>query len=601
MSYPSPSAYQEALQFPDAAFADPDLAAGTVATNALGLPQPITGAFAAVFPVDAPSGRWAVRCFLTAAEDRQARYRAVADALAGLGLPALVPFDYQPEGVRVEGRAFPLVKMAWAEGEGLATWVERRRDDPEAIRALMAAWRRLLRDLDAAGAAHGDLQHGNVLVQEESGLPALRLVDYDAMFVPALAGRRSAEVGHRNYQHPDRTEADFDARLDRFAGLVVYTALAALAEQPDLWERHATGENLLFQAADFYDPEASPLFAELREVEAVRPLAEALARACYLRPGAAPSLEAVLGGEAPVGPVRRRSRPEERRPVRREGVERWALPAGLGVLVIAGGLAVLGLGWAGLAVIVAGAAVLFWTGRRAYGRLALVRRRRRLAREAAVLRQWVADLDDARRELLRERDDFAAGVERLRAERLRALRDAALENKLRHHFVAELDADEAVGHRAVIRLKGAGVRNAFHATPERVARAKEMTTAQRAAVGRWRDGLAERYADEVPEALSPLEERRLRRQVERRIEGVAAEVARVEAKAAVQREELARVEAQAAALPPLTPAGYALVLLHLRELPSAHVAAPAPPIRQEPRADRAPAPEPEREAAWWEP
>src|SRR5690606_19886008 len=116
---------------------------------------------------------------------------------------------------------------------------------------------------------------------------------------------KSAEVGHRNYQHPDRTERDFGPELDRFAGLVVYTALLALAERPSLWERYSTGENLLFQAGDFYDPKDSPLFAELRQIEPIRPLVEALATACYLEPQAAPSLEAVEGGEVEAARPRR--------------------------------------------------------------------------------------------------------------------------------------------------------------------------------------------------------------------------------------------------------------------------------------------------------
>ncbi|MDX1530538.1 MAG: hypothetical protein R3362_03350, partial [Rhodothermales bacterium] len=99
--YPTPSAYQEALQFPQTAFADPELAAGEVRTNALGLPQPITGAFAAVFPVSTAAGRYAVRCFLTRVERQQRRYRAVAEHLAAADLPYTVAFDYQPEGVRV--------------------------------------------------------------------------------------------------------------------------------------------------------------------------------------------------------------------------------------------------------------------------------------------------------------------------------------------------------------------------------------------------------------------------------------------------------------------------------------------------------------------
>ena len=38
-------------------------------------------------------------------------------------------------------------------------------------------------------------------------------MDYDTLYVPALAGRESPELGHRNYQHPDRTRKDFGPML----------------------------------------------------------------------------------------------------------------------------------------------------------------------------------------------------------------------------------------------------------------------------------------------------------------------------------------------------------------------------------------------------
>jgi hypothetical protein len=606
--YPTPSDYQEALQFPATAFLDPVLAAGTPAQGPLGLPQPITGAFAAVFPVDTPGGRFAVRCFLTRVDDQAARYRAVARHLAEAALPHTVAFDYQPEGVRVGGKTYPVLKMAWAEGEGLAAFVERHRLDAATLRALAEAWRTLLADLGAAGIAHGDLQHGNVLVQDNDGALRLVLVDYDTLFVPALAGRTSAEVGHRNYQHPDRTETDFDASLDHFPGLVVYTALRALEAQPDLWAEFSTGENLLFQAGDFYDPQASPLFAALRQIDGVRPLAEALATACYLEPRAVPSLEDVLRGEVP-GTSRRAARAAKRaagdgRAAARSGFEAWALPAfvaAVAVLVAVGAAA--GWKWAVIATIIVTAAG-GWAVQRGYGSQSTVRRQRRTAREAAVLTQWIADLDDSRRGLARERRDFLDRLDTFRAERLAEVQARALEGHLRHHFIGELDTVEGVGHRAVVRLKAVGIRNAFHASPDRVAEARGITSESRRLIGAWRDGLAAEAAADVPGDLSPAEEQRLNRQIERCLQSLDAEAARVAAKAEVQRGELARIRAQHGALPTLTLSRYVLYLLRVRPLPQTS-SERAAPILQRPGADRQPparpsGPEPLPDAAWWE-
>src|SRR5690606_28467311 len=136
----------------------------------------------------------------------------------------------------------------------------------------------------------------------------------------------------------------------------------------------------------------------------------------------------------------------------------------------------------------------------------------------------------------RDRADFLRNLEAFRAGRLRELQDEALHRRLRHHFVGELADVEEVGHRAVIRLTQVGIRNAFQATPERVAEVKGITTEMRQFVAGWRADLVGRYGAEVPEARSPAEEQRLRRQIERRLRSIDDEMARIAAKADVQRK-----------------------------------------------------------------
>src|SRR5204862_7533299 len=95
-----------------------------------------------------------------------------------------------------------------------------------------------------------------------------RLIDYDGMFVPSFAGNPSHEFGHRNFQHPARTESDFDAHLDNFSGWVVYLSLIACSVDPSLWGRFGRGEeHLLFRKEDFEDPRFSRLFRSLLHVK----------------------------------------------------------------------------------------------------------------------------------------------------------------------------------------------------------------------------------------------------------------------------------------------------------------------------------------------
>ena len=93
---------------------------------------------------------------------------------------------------------------------------------------------------------------------------ALKLIDYDGMWVPALAKSKSGEVGHANYQHPRRLrEGTYSLEVDRFPLLLVATALRALKAGKSLWDKYDNGDNLLFKESDLAAPGQSALFEEL--------------------------------------------------------------------------------------------------------------------------------------------------------------------------------------------------------------------------------------------------------------------------------------------------------------------------------------------------
>src|SRR5579864_4721702 len=275
MRLPDLVAYQAAVQHPSTAFSDPQLRAAAVTNGPLGLPRAVAGNFAVTYQLRSGAKQWAVRCFHREAADRASRYAAISQTLAKLRDGPLVPIEYLDPGVRVGTSWYPITKMPWIEGYPLNRSVEAALSKPATLRNLEHNVIELVNTLRAAGIAHGDLQHGNILV-EPSG--SLRLVDYDGMFVPGLRGRAASECGDPNYQHP-RRGLQFDAELDRFAALAIVVALRALATAPRLWQRYNTGDNLLFCRADFADPSQSGLFRELAGIAEVRDLARALAQA----------------------------------------------------------------------------------------------------------------------------------------------------------------------------------------------------------------------------------------------------------------------------------------------------------------------------------
>lgn len=253
---PRAADYLEALQHPVECFADPELAGAQPELTPIGLPKAASGNVAVVFKVTAASGRaYAVRCFVRAFDDLDARYRALVPRLKA---PWAVETDYLPRGIHIGDEWYPIVKMAWCEATPLVPWIEAHLWDTAAMSYAAMRFAQLSASLRAADIAHGDLQHGNIMVAPGGDL---RLVDYDGMWVPELAGMQSHELGHRNYAHPQRTRGDFGPHLDAFPSWVVYASLAALSIDPLLWGRLDGGDEcLLFRAADFADAAHSDAF-----------------------------------------------------------------------------------------------------------------------------------------------------------------------------------------------------------------------------------------------------------------------------------------------------------------------------------------------------
>lgn len=116
VGWPIASDYSDAVQNPRLAFKDPELCAGRPKLDRLGLPWPISGMFASVYQFECPPRRWAVRCFLREFADQQRRYHAISQHLKTSKLPQCVDFEYQREGIRINGAWYPILKMEWIDG-----------------------------------------------------------------------------------------------------------------------------------------------------------------------------------------------------------------------------------------------------------------------------------------------------------------------------------------------------------------------------------------------------------------------------------------------------------------------------------------------------
>jgi hypothetical protein len=222
-----------------------------------------SGNFGAVYRFNGTQCSYALKVFYKADTERQRRYQLIDQHLAGQPSSAhLVSFRYDEEGIQVHRRWYPTLVMDWAPGKTLDLYLQECRGE---IRngLFCRSFAQMIRELQSRKMAHGDLQHGNILVQAAG---QLKLVDYDGMFVPGMSklGLRAAESGLPAYQHPWRSRRPdyFDSRLDDFAALVLLLTLASMT--PDRWKRHHADDNyLLVSKQALHFPRRSALFAEL--------------------------------------------------------------------------------------------------------------------------------------------------------------------------------------------------------------------------------------------------------------------------------------------------------------------------------------------------
>lgn len=256
-AWPGSSEYSEAVQSPPINFLDLQLKAAEAVRTSRGLPAVWSGQFASVFKLrDSSRNHHAVRCFLKQVDERERRYQAIDACLRDLQPESFSHFRYLPSEILVRGKRYPILVMDWLAGLTLDEFLQSAHSD--ILSRLAVDWRSLVADLERKGIAHGDLQHGNILFDGGK----FQLVDYDGMYVPALKGRMSAEIGHRNYQHPRRTESHFDEHMDRFSALVIFTSLVAISESPKL--RGECDDSLLFKAQDYLNWSESAIVARVR-------------------------------------------------------------------------------------------------------------------------------------------------------------------------------------------------------------------------------------------------------------------------------------------------------------------------------------------------
>ena len=286
MPLPRGDEYNQAVQNPRISFSDVELKACHVETTPLGLPKPYSGGFTTTYKLKGTSQNWAVRCFTKEIQDLEQRYRSISNFFGANGCSFLVESKFLQDGIRINAQYFPVIKMRWLEGEPLNLYIEKNINNKAALNSILLEFNNLIKQLENFGIAHGDLQHGNIMVKNGK----LFLIDYDGMFLPDLTHLPVNELGHPNFQHPRRSAKDYNNTIDRFSAMVIYTALNAAIINPNLWKKYDNGDNLLFKGSDFLNPNNSALLQDLAAYPELVKFANNIAAICTLEFKNIPSL-----------------------------------------------------------------------------------------------------------------------------------------------------------------------------------------------------------------------------------------------------------------------------------------------------------------------
>ncbi len=265
MPLPTGVKYQTAVQNPKINFRDPDLARSTAECGANGMPLTYSGGFATTFRMRDDGAEWAVRCFISPVAQLEKRYKIIGRYISQDPPAFLVNAALLSNGIQVDAHWHSVIKMEWLGGYMLNAYIETQLQAASKIIKLRDELMELAAAMQARDMAHGDLQHGNIIVS--NGRP--RLVDYDGIYLPELSGMVPNELGHKHYQHPQRAQQDWGPHMDRFSQIVLHVGLTAIAQRRDLWQKFNNAENVLFKRSDFTDPASSELFSELRRISAL--------------------------------------------------------------------------------------------------------------------------------------------------------------------------------------------------------------------------------------------------------------------------------------------------------------------------------------------
>ena len=254
MNYPLISEYVEAIKSAEDNFEE------------LNYLRPVLGDDVVFKMKDEQSGKlYAVKCFTKEQEGRAEAYREIIKELENVSSPYILSIRYLEKELFVDTdqtteTEFPVLLMDWVDGKPLDKYLRENIESKFIIETLLENFYQLSEWLISQPFAHGDLKPDNILVKSDG---TLILVDYDGMYVSAMKGQKSREIGSPDFCHPHRSEDFFNEHIDDFSILSILLSLCIVFIDKNYLARYGAEDRLLFSKNDYSNIHRSNIFNDI--------------------------------------------------------------------------------------------------------------------------------------------------------------------------------------------------------------------------------------------------------------------------------------------------------------------------------------------------
>lgn len=215
--------------------------------------------------IDSDNVQKAIKLFFIEDNNQKEKFQKLSNHLSSFNNQSIIDFTFVNDLIYCDvnpnenDNYFPGLIMDWVEGLTLGTVVKTltQNNKTKSLKKLAEEFKKLSLFIIDSDFGHGDLKHDNIIVDSNLNM---KLIDYDGVYIPDFKGQKSSELGTPSFQHPKRTKTDFNAKIDDFSILSIYSSLLALAKHSYLYAKYEDQQNLLFRLEDFENPEQSEIF-----------------------------------------------------------------------------------------------------------------------------------------------------------------------------------------------------------------------------------------------------------------------------------------------------------------------------------------------------